>query len=158
MEEAGEASQIYDTAGQQIVSFVVDSGPSKFAFPSSKYMFNYYVECDRTVSTAAGNSFPVLRYGDIRVELLSAGRVVRVVIENVAHVPTFQHNLLLVGARDTPFYSKMMYVPISSNQEHRCASLTSGACSLAKITRCRPSKPPLLSSLGAYAHHVACRH
>ena len=37
-------------------------------------------------------------YGDIRVEVLPAGRAVHVVIENVDHVPTFKHNYFSVRA------------------------------------------------------------
>ena len=87
-----KTSQMNDTAGKQVVSFLRDSGASRHAFPSSTYMFNY-VECDRTVSTATGHTFPMGGYGDIGVELLSAGTAVRAVVENVAHVPTFKHNL-----------------------------------------------------------------
>ena len=89
MAETGETSQMNDTAGKQVVSFVAISGASRHAFPSSTYMFNY-VECDGTVSPATGDSFPIEGYGDIRVELMSAGRSVRVVMENVAHIPTFK--------------------------------------------------------------------
>ena len=67
------------------------------ASPSSTYMFNY-IECDRTVSTAPGHTFTIEGYGDIRVELLSAGRAVRVVMKNVARVPTFKYNLFSVRA------------------------------------------------------------
>ena len=60
-------------------------------------MFNY-VECGRTVSTATWDSLPIEGDGDIRVELLSAVRAVRVVMENVPHVSTFNHNRFSVGA------------------------------------------------------------
>ena len=86
-----------DTARKQVISFAADSGAGRHAFPSSTYMFDC-VECDRTVSTATGDSFPIEGYGDIRVELLSAGWAVRVVMENVAHAPTFKRNLFSVGA------------------------------------------------------------
>ena len=95
--ETGENSQLNDTTGKQVVPFVADSGASRYAFPSFTNMFNY-VECDRTVSTATGDTFLIEGYSDIRVELLSAVQAVRVVMENVAHVHTFKHNLCSVGA------------------------------------------------------------
>ena len=55
--ETGETSQMNDTAGQQVVPFIADSGARTHSFPSSTDMFNY-VECDRTVSTATGDLFP----------------------------------------------------------------------------------------------------
>ena len=71
--ETGETSQRRDAAGKQVVSFVDDNGASNNDFPSSAYIINY-VECDRTVSTATGEPFPIEAYGDIRVDRLSAAR------------------------------------------------------------------------------------
>ena len=85
------------TAGKQVGSFDDDSGASRHAFPSSTYMFSY-VECDRAVLTATGDSFPIEGYGGIRLELPSAGRAVHEVMENVAHVPIFKHKLFSVEA------------------------------------------------------------
>ena len=156
--ETGETSQMSDTAGEQVVSFVADSGASRHDFPSSAYMFNY-VECDRTVSTATGDSFPIEGYGDVRVELLSAGRAVRGVMENVAHVPTFKHNPLSVGT--------------AAGQEHSMV-FDEDACTTAQIRNIgmlpKIREPVLYPSLPvaaartclyrhrsrAYAYHVAC--
>ena len=88
VEETGETSQMNDTEGKQVVSFVADSGASRHDFPSPTYMFNY-VEFGRTVSTVTGDSFPIEGYGDIRVDVLSAGREVRVVLEiSLTYLPS----------------------------------------------------------------------
>ena len=73
MVETGKNSQMNDTARKQVVSVVADSGASRHAFPSFTYMLNY-VEFDKTVPSSTGDSFPIEGYGDIRVELLFAGR------------------------------------------------------------------------------------
>ena len=86
-----------DPAERQYISFVADYGESSGAFPSATYMFND-VDYDRTVSTATGDSIPMNGYGDTRAKFLSSRRAVRVVTANVAHVPTFKHNLFSVGA------------------------------------------------------------
>ena len=109
-----------------------------------------YVECDRTVSTATGDPFLIEGYGDIRVELLFAGRAVRVVMENVAHVPTFKHNLFSVGAapgqRHSDIFDKdACTLQLKSGTSVCCPN--SGACSLSKLARCRRPNMPSLSSL-----------
>ena len=87
-----------DIAGKQVISFIAYSEASRHTSPSSTCMFNY-VGCVTTVSTATGDSFPIEDYYcDIREEFLSAGRAVGVVMEYVARVPTFNHNLFSVGA------------------------------------------------------------
>ena len=103
------------------------------------------------MTTETGDSFPIEGYGDIRLELLSAGPAVRVVMENVAHVPTFKHNQLSVGAAagqgHSVIFDKDACTLQLKNQEHRYASQNSGARSLSKLARCRRPNTPLLSSL-----------
>ena len=74
------------------MSCVLDTGASgHFSYDASQ--FRDYVECKRVLRCAGGNTYPIVGMGTLMLCFRPEGGVVRLRLENVAHVPGLSHHL-----------------------------------------------------------------
>ncbi|CAB1116999.1 unnamed protein product [Ectocarpus sp. CCAP 1310/34] len=71
--------------------------------------FVRYEECDRRVRVAAGETFPIVGYGDVTVTLSSRDGTTDLLLKRVAHVPRLDYNLVsLTSLFDDGFETKTL--------------------------------------------------
>ncbi|CAB1105045.1 unnamed protein product [Ectocarpus sp. CCAP 1310/34] len=88
--------------------YVADTGATTHMFANSDG-FVRYEECDRRVRVAAGETFPIVGYGDVTVTLSSRDGTTDLLLKRVAHVPRLDYNLVsLTSLFDDGFETKTL--------------------------------------------------
>ncbi|CAB1109669.1 unnamed protein product [Ectocarpus sp. CCAP 1310/34] len=108
---SGECHKVVGRGGVEQAKrgrYVADTGATTHMFANSD-RFVRYEECDRRVCVAAGETFPIVGYGDVTVTLSSRDGTTDLLLKRVAHVPRPYYNLLsLISLFEDGFETKTL--------------------------------------------------
>ena len=97
--EAGKCNAAIDdrvrgeALDKQVVQYIADSAATCNMTPDADGLTNYR-ECSRPLGLANGEEISIVGYGDLTVNFRTDHRWVRVIMNDVAHVPQLSHNLI----------------------------------------------------------------
>ena len=78
---------------KQVVQYIADSAATCNMMPDAGGLTNYR-ECNRTLGLANGETISIVGYGDLTVNLRTDHGWVRVEVNDVAHAPLLNYNLV----------------------------------------------------------------